>query len=125
MRIALLEDNPANSQYIQTMLEMAGHEVFPHPQGISLLAALHTIDEISRYDAIIIDLLLLNTLSGQEVMHLLQEQYAARRLPFIVVSALSQQELNRVQEAFPETPIIRKPFKSRQLFEAIQWVASR
>jgi DNA-binding response OmpR family regulator len=125
MRIALLEDNPANSEYLQTLLELEGHQVFPHPQGHSLLSALQTISDISLYDVIIIDLLLPNTLSGQDVMHHLQEKFSAKLLPFIVVSALSRQELDRVQADFPETPIIRKPFKPNQLVEAIQWVVAR
>jgi DNA-binding response OmpR family regulator len=125
MRIALLEDNPTNSEFMQTLLEMAGHQVFPHPQGHSLLSALQTIRDISLYDVIIIDLLLPNSLTGQDVMHSLQEQFSAKLLPFIVVSALSRQELDRVQADFPETPIIRKPFKGKQLLEAIEWVVAR
>jgi DNA-binding response OmpR family regulator len=125
MRIALLEDNPVNSEYIQTLLELEGHQVFPYPQGHSLLSALQTISEVSLYDIIIIDLLLPNSLTGQDVMHSLQEKFSAKLLPFIVVSALSRQELDRVQADFPETPIIRKPFKGKQLFEAIRWVVAR
>jgi len=125
MRIALLEDNPANSEYMQILLELEGHQVFPHPQGHSLLSALQTLGDVSLYDVIIIDLLLPNTLTGQDVMHSLQEEYPSRLLPFIVVSASSWQELKGVQADFPETPIIRKPFKSKQLLEAIQRVVSR
>jgi DNA-binding response OmpR family regulator len=125
MRIALLEDNPTNSEYMQTLLEMAGHQVFPYPQGHSLISALQTISDISLYDVIIIDLLLPNSLTGLDVMHYLQEKFSAKLLPFIVVSALSRQELDRVQADFPETPIIRKPFKGKQLVEAIQWVVAR
>jgi len=125
MRIALLEDNPANSEYIQILLELEGHQVFPHPQGHSLVSALQTISDISLYDVIIIDLLLPNTLTGQDVMRSLRERYSAKLLPFIVVSASSWQELKSVQADFPETPIIRKPFKRKQLLEAIQRVASR
>ena len=125
MRIALLEDNPANSEYIQILLELEGHQVFPHPQGHSLVSALQTIGDVSLYDVIIIDLLLPNTLTGQDVMRYLQEQNPAKLLPFIVVSASSWQELKGVQADFPETPIIRKPFKSKQLLEAIEWVVSR
>jgi DNA-binding response OmpR family regulator len=123
MKIALLEDNPTNSEYIQTLLEMEGHEVFLHPYGHSLLTALQTIGDLLPYDVMIIDLWLPNSLSGQDVMHHLQKEYPSKRLPFIVVSALSQQELDRVQADFPETPIISKPFKSRQLLDAIHLVA--
>ena len=125
MRIALLEDNPANSEYIQILLELEGHQVFPHPQIHSLESALQTLGEVSLYDVIIIDLLLPNTLTGQDVMRSLRERYSAKLLPFIVVSASSWQELKSVQADFPETPIIRKPFKRKQLLEAIQRVASR
>ena len=125
MKIALLEDNPGNSQFIQTLLELEGHQVFPHPQGHSLLSALQTLGDVSLYDLILIDLLLPNTLSGQDVMHHLHEQFSAKPLPFIVISAASWQELQSVQADFPETPIIRNPFKRQQLFEAIQRVTSR
>jgi hypothetical protein len=29
MKIALLEDNPINSEYIQTLLRMEGQQIFP------------------------------------------------------------------------------------------------
>ena len=125
MKIALLEDNPGNSEFMQTLLEMEGHEVFPHPKGHSLLAALQLTGDVFPYDALIIDILLLNTLSGLDIMHRLQQQYPSKLLPLIVVSALTRPELDRVQTDFPETPIIRKPFKFQVLLEAIQQVISR
>jgi DNA-binding response OmpR family regulator len=125
MKIALLEDNPGNSEFMQTLLEMEGHEVFPHPKGHSLLTALEFTGDDFPYDAIIIDILLLNTLSGLDIMHRLQQKYPSRLLPLIVVSALTRQELDRVQADFPETPIIRKPFKFQELLEAVQQVANR
>ena len=110
---------------MKTLLEMEGHEVFPHPKGQSLLTALQITDDAFPYDAIIIDLLLLNTLSGLDIMHRLQQQYPSKLLPLIVVSASTRQELERVRTDFPETPIIRKPFKFRELLEAIQHVVTR
>jgi DNA-binding response OmpR family regulator len=125
MKIALLEDNPGNSEFMQTLLEMEGYEVFPHPKGHSLLTALQITGDVFPYDAIIIDILLLNTLSGLDIMHHLQQQYPSRPLPLIVVSALSRQELDRVQAEFPETPIIRKPFRFQELLEAVQQVSTK
>ena len=124
MKIALLEDNPGNSEFMQTLLEMEGHEVFPHPKGHSLLTALQITGDVFPYDAIIIDILLLNTLSGLDIMHHLKQQYPSRPLPLIVVSALSRQELDSVQAEFPETPIIRKPFRFQELLEAVQQVST-
>ncbi len=37
MRIGLLEDNTAIHEYITTALELAGHTVFTHTVGMSLL----------------------------------------------------------------------------------------
>jgi|ERR1700730_13623290 CheY-like chemotaxis protein len=125
MKIALLEEHPANRGYIQTLLEMEGHQVFPYPQGHALFSALQTLGDRFPYDVLLIDHWLPSSLSGQDVMHHLQREYPSKRLPFIVVSSLSRQELDRLQADFPETPIIRKPFKSQQLLEAIQLVAKR
>ena len=122
MTIALLEDNPINSEYIQTLLRMEGHQIFPHRMGDSLLSALQTTDDAFPYDVALIDLMLPGTLSGQDVMHLIQQKYPSQRLPFVVVSAASQNELNRVQAEFPQTAIVHKPFKRYQLIEAIQSV---
>src|SRR5579872_2024239 len=125
MKVALLEDNPGNSEFMQTLLEMEGHEVFPHPKGQSLLTALQITGDVFPYDVIIIDIMLLNTLSGLDIMHQLQKQYPARLLPIIVVSALTRRELDRVRTDFPETPIIRKPFKLQELLDAVQQVVTR
>ena len=71
-----------------------------------------------------------NSLSGQDVKHLyrpgqVEELEAVEGDPVRAVHRGSRQELDRVQEDFPETPIIRKPFKSKQLVEAIQWIVAR
>ncbi|HVB75623.1 MAG TPA: response regulator [Ktedonobacteraceae bacterium] len=124
MKIALLEDNPINSEYIQTILRMEGHQVFPHRIGDSLLNALQTADYSFPYDIALIDLLLPGTLSGLDVMHRIQQDYPAQHLPCIVLSAASQKELNRVQADFPQTPIIGKPFKRQQLIEAINMLVA-
>jgi CheY-like chemotaxis protein len=120
MKVVLLEDNPINSELIQTLLRMEGHETIPYREGDALLAALNMGDEAFPYDVALIDLMLPGTLSGQDVMHRLQQEYPTRHLPFVVVSAASPQELSRVQADFPHTPILRKPFKRQQLLDAIE-----
>src|SRR5712691_1744286 len=114
MKIALLEDNPTNSELIQAILQMEGHQTFPYTDGDSLLQALRITGDRFPYDVAIIDLWLPGSYSGQEVMRHIQQGYSWGYLPFIVVSALSLSILNLVQADFPETPIIRKPFKSRE-----------
>jgi CheY-like chemotaxis protein len=53
-------------------------------------------------------------------MHRIRQEYPSQHLPFVVLTAASQQELNRVQTDFPQTPILRKPFNRQQLVEAIE-----
>jgi DNA-binding response OmpR family regulator len=125
MKIALLEDNPGNSEFIQTVLKMEGHQIYPYTDGDSLFQALQTTGDFFPYDVAIIDLWLPGSYSGQDVMHHIQQGYSSKHLPFIVLSALSLNILNLVQADFPETPIIRKPFKSRELLAAIQLVVAR
>ena len=125
MKVILLEDNPINSEFVQTLLRMEGHDIIPYSEGDALLAALHTNDETFPYDVALIDLMLPGTLSGQDVMHRLQQQYPTRHLPFVVLSAASPQELDRVRADFPQTPMLRKPFKRQQLLDAIEVAASR
>ncbi len=120
MKVILLEDNPINSELIQTLLRMEGHEIVPYREGDALLAALHTSEEAFPYDVALIDILLPGTLSGREVVYHLQQKYPLQHLPFVVLSAASPQELNRVQADFPQTPILRKPFKRQQLLDAIE-----
>ncbi|GAC1565933.1 MAG: hypothetical protein NVS3B14_05410 [Ktedonobacteraceae bacterium] len=125
MKIALLEDNPINSEYIQTLLRIEGHQVFPHREGASLLTALQTAGDFFPYDMAILDLLLPGTLSGRDVMHRIQQEYPSRHLPCIVLSAASQRELDRVHADFPQTPIVRKPFKRQELVDAISMVFAK
>lgn len=40
-------------------------------------------------------------------------------LPIIIVSALSQAELDRVKEQYPALPILQKPFKPNQLLQLV------
>ena len=124
MKIALLEDNPANSELIQTILQMEGHQVFSYPDGDALFQALQIGDSFP-YDVAIIDLWLPGSHSGQQVMRHLQQGYGWKQLPCIVVSALGLAILDQVQAEFPDTPILRKPFKNQELFQALHTVATR
>ena len=125
MNIGLLEDNPINSEYIQTVLRMEGHQVFPYRSGDTLLATLETAGDSFPYDVLILDLLLPGAYSGRDVLLHIRQRYPMKHLPCIVLSAASQQELDLVRADFPQTPIIRKPFKRQELVDALQAVMAR
>ena len=123
MNIALLEDNPAIVDYMSTALRMAGHQVYPHTDSLSLLAQLfhHTgIRSPLPYDLVIVDLLLPGTMSGIEAIHRVYQAIPPWILPIIIVSACSQEELAQVKARFPHVPILRKPFKMSSLLHVIE-----
>jgi CheY-like chemotaxis protein len=125
MNIGLLEDNPAIVDFMSIALRMAGHQVYPHTDSPSLLAQLFHQTGIRSplpYDLVIVDLLLPGTMSGIEAIHRVYQAIPARRLPIIIVSACSQEELAQVKARFPHVPILRKPFKMSSLLHLIEYV---
>lgn len=125
MKIGLLEDNPAILDYMTTALQMAGHSVGPHIQSSSLLQALFAGEDedtsyIMPYDVVIIDLLIQGNISGFSAIQRIQQAISPERLPIIIVSACSQDELEQVKEKMPHIPILRKPFKMGALLQLIE-----
>ena len=125
MKIGLLEDNPAILDYMTTALQMAGHSVESHIQSSSLLQALFAGEDedanyIVPYDLVIVDLLIQGNISGLSAIQHIQQVIPPERLPIIIVSACSQDELEQVKEKLPHIPIIRKPFKMGILLQLIE-----
>jgi DNA-binding response OmpR family regulator len=123
MRIGLLEDNTAIHEYITTVLEMAGHSVFTHTIGMSLLDKL-IADASSNtplpYDLVIVDLLLPGTLSGLAVINSIRQIIPPKTLPILVVSAASQKQLKQIHERFPDVQVLQKPFSMKKLLHLIE-----
>src|SRR5260370_13150819 len=95
MTIGLLEDNPAILDYLTVSLEMAGHKVYSHTLGSSLIetllsgtAARHPLP----YDLMIVDLLLPGNISGLQALKHIQEVIPPRQLPPLIISPVSQHE---------------------------------
>jgi DNA-binding response OmpR family regulator len=123
MRIALLEDNPTNQEFIQTLLVMAGHQVFPFNDAASFLSTLATAWHSSGalpYTFAIFDLMLPGPLSGLDAIQHIWETYPpSARLPLIVISGAGHNLLHEVRTRFPGVPVLRKPFKTLELLAAI------
>ena len=119
MNIALLEDNPANLEYIQTLLQFEGHHVFAQVDAASFLASIWTPyhqNAVLPYDLAIIDLMLPGRLTGLDVLHSLRAAGSPLAyFPLIVISGASQNILDEVQTHFPSVPVLRKPFRMQEL----------
>jgi DNA-binding response OmpR family regulator len=118
MNIGLLEDNASIINLITTMLEMAGHHVSVYTEGKLLLDTVFSA--LAAYDLFIIDLGLPGELSGFDVIQALQQTKPTGKLPIIVVSGASQQELTRIQVNHPSVTVVRKPFSMRLLLQLIE-----
>jgi len=123
MNIALLEDNPAILDYMSTALRMAGHTIYTHTDGLSLLAALFRQADVPTplpYDLLIVDLLLPGNVSGTDAIRRIHQTIPSGSLPIIIVSACSEGELAQVKASFPHVPILRKPFRMSSLLHIIE-----
>ena len=124
MNIALLEDNHPILDYLSTALEMLGHSVQKFTSSAPLLETLFIGESVRvplPYDLALIDLLLPGpgSASGLRTVQIIREAISPQQLHIIVVSACSQKELEQAQAELPQVPILRKPFKMRQLLELI------
>jgi DNA-binding response OmpR family regulator len=123
MKIALLEDNLTNQEFMQTLLVMAGHQVFPFNDATSFLSTLavawHSAAALP-YTFAILDLMLPGPLSGLDAIQHIWETYPPpARLPLIVISGAGRNLLQEVRTRFPGVPVIGKPFKTHELLAAI------
>lgn len=123
MNIAILEDNPSNLEYLQTLLQFEGHHVFAQGDATSFLASIWTMyrqDAVFPYDLAIIDLMLPGRITGLDVLHSLRAADSPLAyFPLIVISGASQNVLDEVETHFPAIPILRKPFRRQELISLL------
>ncbi len=129
MNIAILEDNPSNLEYMQTLLQFEGHSVFAFGDAASFLDtiwATYRQDAALAYDLAIIDLMLPGRLTGLDVLHSLRAANSPlAHFPLIVISGASQNILDEVQTHFPSVPILRKPFRMQELISLLTAIGSK
>jgi len=123
MKIGLLEDNINIHEYLTTVLEMAGHTVSAHMDGMSLLDTLFSEESKHTslpYDLLIIDLSLPGTLSGLSVISYIRQTITPENLPIIVLSAASPSQLEEIQTRFPNVQVLQKPCEIKTLLRLIE-----
>ena len=123
MNIGVLEDNPAILDYMAIALEMEGHHVQTFTHSSPLIETLLSDSSIHYplpYDLIVVDLLLPGSITGLEAIKHIQQVIPLNKLPIIVISAGSKEELESVKASLPDVPILRKPFRMSALLELIE-----
>jgi DNA-binding response OmpR family regulator len=123
MKIGLLEDNINIHEYLTTVLEMAGHTVSAHMDGMSLLDTLFSEESkhtLLPYELLVIDLSLPGTLSGLSVINYIRQTITPETLPIIVLSAASPNQLEEIQTRFPNIQVLQKPCEIKTLLRLIE-----
>jgi DNA-binding response OmpR family regulator len=123
MKIGLLEDNINIHEYLTTVLEMAGHTVSAHMDGMSLLDTLFSEESKHTplpYDLLVIDLSLPGILSGLSVISYIRQTITPETLPIIVLSAASPSQLEEIQTRFPNVQVLQKPCEIKTLLRLIE-----
>jgi DNA-binding response OmpR family regulator len=120
VNIGILDDNVAILSLLETTLSKDGHLVFQHTTGESLLNAIFSPstspESHTRYDLIILDLLLPGNLSGVGVFLSIRKAFDAEDLPIIVITAVDDHTLEQFRHILPDNvPIVRKPFHPRHI----------
>lgn len=123
MKIGLLDDNPIVLEYMTIALKLAGHTVSAFGYAAPLLATLSAAGALP-YDLLIVDLLLSGGESGLAVLAQVEQDLSFARLPVIIVSAGSVEELEYVKKRFPQVPVLRKPFQLHVLLQAVEHFSS-
>ena len=121
MRIGILEDDAELCAMLKEMLEAGGHSVSAYLDGSEILAIFH-LDEPKAFpppfDVLLVDLILSGEIDGEQVIHQVSMRYSD--LPIVVISAVTSSHLEAVTKRYPGVKALRKPFKLRNLFAAIE-----
>jgi PAS domain S-box-containing protein len=107
--ILLVEDNPEVAEVTAAMLDQAGYAVRHVPNADAALGTLET----ERFDLVISDITMPGHHDGLALARLLRR--IRPRLPVLLVTGYS----SRAVEAASEFTVLRKPFQSQQLGQAV------
>ena len=121
MRIGLLEDDAELCAMLKEMLETGGHTVSAYLDGSEILAEFHLEEQMALlppFDILLVDLILSGDIDGEQVIHQVRMRYSD--LPIVVISAVTSLHLEAVIRRYPGVKALRKPFKLRNLFAAIE-----
>jgi CheY-like chemotaxis protein len=114
-RILLVEDDHDLQQIYADMLEGDDYQMVPAYDGLDALERL----EEAGADLIVLDIILDRMMGDDFYMRIKQDARFAG-IPVVVVSALPEERCQRLLAVDPTTVFLRKPFRRKELREAIE-----
>lgn len=112
--VLVVEDDNAIRTLLTVLMERSGFDVDAIGSGSDAVTLLSSV----RYSAVLFDLQLPGT-SGQEILAFLEVTDPDLLPHVVVVSSMQRQELDRVRQRYPQTPVLRKPFDLKELLETV------
>lgn len=116
LNVLVVEDEPSNREIAEIILESAGHRVTTACDGKEALERLFAGE--GRFDVVLMDILM-PVMNGLEATRILREDPRTRDLPIICVSAKASGTDQQSGMAAGCSHYLSKPFKRRQLLEAL------
>jgi len=114
MIFALIEDNKRLGHLITLTLRMYDHTVMYFSDCASFVASLPG----TSYDFILVDYNVPGSISGLQVITLLQENRPT--VPLLVISGASESLLKSLRTLYPHLPLLCKPFSTQTLLQSIE-----
>jgi CheY-like chemotaxis protein len=115
-RVLLLDDDAAIQRLVSTLLRRAGFRVEAVSRGSQAIEALKT----GAYDVILLDLMM-PTEGGVTVVKHLREEHPALLERVLLLTATPESVLKNFERGI--AGVVRKPFTSKELVDAVTRVA--
>ena len=112
--LMIVEDDRELQELYSAMLEGLGCEIAIVEDGVEALDGLAVIQP----DVVILDILL-DRMMGDEFHRRMRQDPRHRDTPVVVVSVLSRDRCEEMLEMDSHTVFLRKPFRKRDLVEAV------
>ncbi len=119
-RILICEDDEAILEMIKIMLENGGYQVKPLSNGKSIER------KVKEYlpDLILIDIWMPG-INGKEVIKLLKRDQSIQKIPVIIISAISEDEINQIIKELGAQGFLSKPFDMTDLLATVKKYTSK
>ena len=116
-RVLVVEDDEVVGGFIQSILQMAGYEVFRAADGEAAILMAHDV----RPDLVTLDVMMPG-IDGWEVAHQLRIDEATAATRIVMVSAIPPNELTDRARNEPVQAVLSKPFDFAALVEVVEQV---
>jgi DNA-binding response OmpR family regulator len=121
MRILVIEDSDSIRHMIETLVRAGGHEV----EAVSTGAKGIDSALMRPPEAILLDMHLPGGFDGVDVCRKLRESDETRRVPIIIISALTDDASKQRALDAGATAYYTKPFSPTALLKELEWIPVR